>query len=65
MTFLVKLFSLVKKHSTLIFGLGIFTLGLLTFFRVFNDLSKNAGIAMSIIGIITIVYSFYKRVSKT
>jgi uncharacterized membrane protein HdeD (DUF308 family) len=46
----------LKKYSLLITGICFLALGILLYNRVFIDMSKNAGIAMIIVGIISIVY---------
>ena len=42
----------------MIAGFGFLIVGILSYFRVFTDASKNAGIASIIIGIISIIYHF-------
>ncbi|HRA60174.1 MAG TPA: hypothetical protein PLG30_11205 [Bacteroidia bacterium] len=47
-----------NKYLSLIAGFGFLIVGILSYFRVFTDASKNAGIASIIIGIISIIYHF-------
>ncbi|AHF17672.1 hypothetical protein [Niabella soli] len=52
---------LLKKYAALIVGAGFLLLGLLTLAKLFNDLSRNAGVAMIVIGIATIIYYLFRK----
>ncbi len=51
----------LTRYSLLIVGAGFLALGLLAYFRVLDDLSKNSGIAMIILGAVSVVYYFVRR----
>lgn len=53
--------AFIKKYTFLFVGLGFLLIDLLSYFRILNDLSKNAGIAMSIIGMLAILYSIINK----
>ncbi|MGJ7030392.1 hypothetical protein [Niabella hirudinis] len=53
--------SLLKKYAALIVGAGFLLLGLLTLAKVFDDLSRNAGVALTVVGIATIIYFLFRN----
>jgi len=53
--------TFAQKYSLLIIGFGFLILGILSYFRIWEDLSKNAGIAHMIVGSTFILYYFLKR----
>ena len=59
--FIGNQYGIYKKYSLLLPGLGFIILEILTYCRVFIDLSKNAGLAMSVIGLIIILYSLMTK----
>lgn len=56
------MFPFLQKHGFLIVGSGFIILGLFTLLDFFqDDLSKNTGIGFLIIGVLFIVYYFFKK----
>jgi len=50
-----------QKYSSLLIGITFLILGSLTYFRIWNDLSRSAGMAQMIVGSLLIGYHFLKR----
>ena len=62
MTLIIKVLAILKRHGFFIFAICILILGLLVDFKLLgDDLSRNAGIAMTTIGILAIFYSLYAK----
>jgi membrane protein DedA with SNARE-associated domain len=62
MTPITKYLTIIKIHGFLIWAILATILGLVITFRILgNDVSKKAGIVMTIIGIIGILYSLYSK----
>ncbi|GAA4299725.1 hypothetical protein [Compostibacter hankyongensis] len=51
----------IRKYASLIVGIGFLGVGILSFSRIFTDISKPAGLAMALVGIISIAYSVFRR----
>lgn len=65
MTLITKFLTILKRNSFFIWAICILILGLLITFKLLgNDLSRNSGIVMTLIGIIAIFYSLYSKKRK-
>jgi|GEM_PF-6925794 len=62
MTLIRKYLTILNGHKFLIWAVCVSILGLLVTFRLLgDDLSKTAGIVITIVGIIAIFYSLYSK----
>ena len=53
--------TFLQKYSMLLIGFGLLIIGMFAYFRVWDDVSKNAGIVQMVVGAFSVVYYFLRR----
>lgn len=53
--------AFLQKYSMLLIGFGLFIIGMFAYLRVWDDVSRNAGMVQMVVGSISIGYYFFRR----